>query len=350
MTEQELLDRLQALPERDLTERVVAPLFQSLGYSRVVREHGPHERGRDLICWREDVFGRTEVAAVQVKTLSPSTRTLGRAPAREVVLQLTEALHLPVANVDGTSYLPAQAILVTPYSLSAYILDYFAAQIHQFGGSRIVLIDGPRLATLLRQNLPRLVDALLGVEPGGSIGGPATLFDTTQVPMRRNVVDFLAALREDLARLVGPEDIADPRLCFVIMSFSRKPLLADFYEKAVKPTIEKLGYRCERVDEQQFNGRITERIYRNLRAARFVVADLTEARPNCYYELGVAHALRKEVIHLAYSEDPDAIQFDVKDFNFIIYSRIDDLAFSIRERVLGTVGFAEPNETRGSGG
>lgn len=136
-------------------------------------------------------------------------------------------------------------------------------------------------------------------------------------------------------------------LCFAIMSFSRNPVLAVFYEKAVKPTIVELGYRCERVDEQHFNGRITERIFKNIEAARFVVADLTEARPNCYYELGVAHSLRKEVIHLAYSGDPGAIHFDVKDFNFIVYSRIDELAASLRERVLATVGRAGTNDDAG---
>jgi hypothetical protein len=66
------------------------------------------------------------------------------------------------------------------------------------------------------------------------------------------------------------------------------------------------------------------------------VADLTEARPNCYYELGVAHTLRKEVIHLAYSSND--IHFDVRDFNFILYSRIDILAQKLHERILATVG------------
>jgi hypothetical protein len=74
----------------------------------------------------------------------------------------------------------------------------------------------------------------------------------------------------------------------------------------------------------------------NLRIARLVVADLTEARPNCYYELGVAHALKKQVIHLAYASEE--LHFDVKDWNFIIYSRLDELADELRQRILGTVG------------
>lgn len=123
--------------------------------------------------------------------------------------------------------------------------------------------------------------------------------------------------------------------CFVIMSLSKNPVLQDFYEKTIKPTVEKTGYRCERVDEQEFNGSIRDRILENIRKAAFIVADVTEARPNCYYELGVAHALGKEVIHLANSKD--YVHFDVTDFNFIIYSRHEELAQKLRRRINFTI-------------
>ena len=128
----------------------------------------------------------------------------------------------------------------------------------------------------------------------------------------------------------------DPKLCFVIMSFSDDPQLKDAYELGVKPIIEKLGYRCERVDEQQFNGGIRDKILHNIRLAKFIVADLSQARPNCYYELGIAHAMNKEVIHIA-SNSGD-IHFDVKDFNFIIYGRIGDLQQKLEKRITATVG------------
>jgi hypothetical protein len=127
-------------------------------------------------------------------------------------------------------------------------------------------------------------------------------------------------------------------LCFVVMSFSTNPTLQDFYYRAIKPTIEKFGYHCERVDEQEFNGSIRNRILENIRKAKFIVADVTEARPNCYYELGVAHSLGKEVIHLAHSAKD--VHFDVKDFNFILYARIDELIEKLRKRIKATVGRA----------
>lgn len=139
-----------------------------------------------------------------------------------------------------------------------------------------------------------------------------------------------------------PTSEIDTTLCFVIMSFSGNPQLKEAYTKAVKPTVEQLGYRCERTDEQQFNGSILEQITLNIRRARFIIADLTEARPNCYYELGLAHALEKQVIHIAASTTE--LHFDVKVLNFIVYSSAADLRKRLRERIKGTVGAAVSNK------
>ncbi len=128
--------------------------------------------------------------------------------------------------------------------------------------------------------------------------------------------------------------------CFVIMSFSGNPLLLDSYELAIKPVVEELGYACAKVDEQQFNGSIRDRIIEGIRDSTFVIADVTEARPNCYYELGVAHSLGKIVIHLARGKRD--IHFDVRDFNFIIYSRIEELKEKLRKRIMATIRPSNP--------
>lgn len=70
--------------------------------------------------------------------------------------------------------------------------------------------------------------------------------------------------------------------------------------------------------------------------SRFIVANMTEARPNCYYELGIAHALGKEVIHIA--REMKDVHFDVNDFNFIVYEHVDDLKGRLRERIQKTIG------------
>ena len=124
--------------------------------------------------------------------------------------------------------------------------------------------------------------------------------------------------------------------CFVIMSFSDDKRLVDFYRFGINLAVEKCGFECVRVDEIEHNHRITDEVLQQIEAARFVVADLTEARPNCYYELGWAHRAGKEVIPTVHASTP--IHFDLKDYNFIIYQTASDLCDRLEERIRTTVG------------
>jgi hypothetical protein len=123
--------------------------------------------------------------------------------------------------------------------------------------------------------------------------------------------------------------------CFVIMAFGGNPTLQDHYELAIRPTVEAFDIDCIRVDELDYNGKITEKIIGLIQNAHFIIADLTEERPNCYYELGYAHALNKAVIHTVNKESP--IHFDVKDYNFIVYTRVQELSERLKKRIEATL-------------
>lgn len=263
----------------------------------------------------------------------------------ELVSQLCLAAESPIPHIDGQSYLPESVIFVTPYAIDYRVLKTRFEAYSVLSGRGLRLIDGPKLINLIQDHLPQLALRLSGVQSARTydVSDPDALVADNHD--RENAAfDYITSLHYELGQLLAPKDSIDSKLCFVIMSFSGNPRLADFYEKAIKPTVEELGYRCERVDEQHFNGSIRQQILQNIRQAKFVIADMTEARPNCYYELGVAHATRKHVIHLAFSIDD--VHFDVKDFNFIFYSRIDELATLLKERIIGTVGSANSNDGR----
>jgi nucleoside 2-deoxyribosyltransferase len=100
--------------------------------------------------------------------------------------------------------------------------------------------------------------------------------------------------------------------CFVIMSFGGNSALQDHYEHGIKPIVTTCGFDCVRADEVEHNGRITDEILGLMRDAAFIIADLTDEKPNCYYELGYIHALRKDVIHTINKQS--ALHFDVKDY------------------------------------
>lgn len=125
-------------------------------------------------------------------------------------------------------------------------------------------------------------------------------------------------------------------LCFVIMSFSGDKRLGDFYRFGIKAAIEEAGYECVRVDEIEHNRKITDLLLQRIEASRFLVADLTEARPNCYYELGWAHRASKDVILTIHSSTP--IHFDIKDYNFLVYESASDLHDRLYKRIQETIG------------
>jgi len=88
-------------------------------------------------------------------------------------------------------------------------------------------------------------------------------------------------------------------------------------QNIVKPVVEKdtFGYEANRTIDDPAPGQITKRIMRDLRAADLVVADLTGANPNVYYELALRHAAAKPYIHLV--REGTKIPFDIEVMNVI---------------------------------
>jgi hypothetical protein len=89
----------------------------------------------------------------------------------------------------------------------------------------------------------------------------------------------------------------DPKLVFVLMPF--KSGITRIYQTIVKPTIESSHeLRCKRADDYETSNAIIKDISEGICKSRFIVADITGSNPNVMYELGVSHALKKDVIIL----------------------------------------------------
>ncbi|MFT3776579.1 MAG: hypothetical protein QM820_65400 [Minicystis sp.] len=105
---------------------------------------------------------------------------------------------------------------------------------------------------------------------------------------------------------------------FVVMSFA--PEVRESFE-AMKEACEKLGIKAVRVDQEISSGPIMDRIVGHLKEAKYVIADLTGARPNVYYEIGYFDALCE-----ARGVDPSAhMLFVTKDI-------ASDVHFDLRHR------------------
>ena len=123
-----------------------------------------------------------------------------------------------------------------------------------------------------------------------------------------------------------------PRSVFVIMPFAGA--FDDVYELGIKASVEALGWDCQRADEVIHNRDIMCQVCQGIRQARLVIADLTGRNANVFYELGMAHALEKDVILLA--QDVGDVPFDLRPMNIIEYDPMQ--LQRLRQRLSETLG------------
>jgi hypothetical protein len=126
----------------------------------------------------------------------------------------------------------------------------------------------------------------------------------------------------------------DEKLCFVLMPFDEK--FNSIYN-TIKEIVEddEFALNCKRADEIFTIGVIIEDIWDYIQKARILVAELTEKNPNVFYELGLAHAMNKEVILI--TQNVDDIPFDLRHHRYIVYENSIDGAEKLKEVLKNTL-------------
>lgn len=69
--------------------------------------------------------------------------------------------------------------------------------------------------------------------------------------------------------------------------------------ETIEDVVSEAGAVAIRIDKEHPLDDLVARIKKEIQGAAFVVADLTDERPSCYFEAGYAEALRKPVIYVA---------------------------------------------------
>lgn len=117
---------------------------------------------------------------------------------------------------------------------------------------------------------------------------------------------------------------------FVIMKFG-DDILDSAYASVIKPAVRKIGLHCIRVDEIPDSGKISDQILEKIAESKYVIADLSGARPNCYYEAGFAHALGKEIVLTI--QDHESAHFDLQGHRFIKWKTESDFKRQLNKRL-----------------
>jgi len=103
--------------------------------------------------------------------------------------------------------------------------------------------------------------------------------------------------------------------CFILMPFGE--WYDRYFREIYVPATKDAGFEPLRADGLFSVGSVMEQIWAQIRKAKVLLADLTNRNPNVFYELGLAHAIRKPVVFVAGSIDD--VPFDVRHLRVVVY-------------------------------
>ena len=111
----------------------------------------------------------------------------------------------------------------------------------------------------------------------------------------------------------------DKKSCFVIMPFAEP--FETYYKKIIKPAVDDNELYAVRGDSLFRSTHIMDDIWSSITESTLVIAELTGKNPNVYYELGLAHALKKPAILI--SSNIEDVPFDLRPLRVLIYDKND---------------------------
>lgn len=134
--------------------------------------------------------------------------------------------------------------------------------------------------------------------------------------------------------------------CFVASAFSRDDV-DQVFDSAICPVFAAMNLpKPIRVDREDHNDDIDDRIIKHIDECDFCIADISYARPSVYYEAGYVSGLKKDVIYIVEEghlvERPDSdplgnerIHFDLKMKNIITWKRdnLEPFKQKLRRRI-----------------
>lgn len=150
--------------------------------------------------------------------------------------------------------------------------------------------------------------------------------------IKKEKIKFIPS-KQKISKLQIEKKAIDETLCFVLMPFDEK--FDSIYDSIIKKVFESSKLSCKRADEIFGTQPIIEDILEHIQKAKFLIADLTGRNPNVFYELGLAHAMEKEVILI--TQDLKDVPFDLRHYRCIDYEDSVAGAEKLNEGLMNTL-------------
>jgi hypothetical protein len=105
--------------------------------------------------------------------------------------------------------------------------------------------------------------------------------------------------------------------CFMIMPFDDS---FNAIYGVIKEEAEKNGILCSRADEMNGSQPVVNKIITGILESQYIIVDITHAKPNVFYELGIAHSFRDAQSILLIKQQGDEYPFDISHLPYQNYS------------------------------
>ena len=103
--------------------------------------------------------------------------------------------------------------------------------------------------------------------------------------------------------------------CFILMPFGE--WFDKYFSGIYIPACKDAGFEPIRADGLFTTGSVMEQIWEQIKNSKVLLAELSGKNPNVFYELGLAHAIRKPVIFVTSSLDD--VPFDRRHLRVVVY-------------------------------
>jgi len=130
----------------------------------------------------------------------------------------------------------------------------------------------------------------------------------------------------------GPFEIKDT-LCFIITPFVATELTV--FNDHIKPVAESLGFDVSIAKDIFSIGVIIDEIWAEINQAKIIIANITGRNANVYYEVGLAHAIDKELIMIC--DVKEQLPFDILHRRVIQYECTDSGYKELEDRLKKTI-------------
>lgn len=155
MEKKEKLEFLRKLKEKQLTEKVIMPLLEQMGFKNITSTHGVNEKGLDLIFYKENEFCEREYTGVQVKAVNIHGIAGKKGNATEILTQAQQAFaHSFHCIYDNKVKYIERYIVITSGKINRIARESVKEQLIEMGKYKTIqFFDGNKLVDLIDENM-----------------------------------------------------------------------------------------------------------------------------------------------------------------------------------------------------